>query len=131
MKLTDNQRALLTEMYQEGLEAICGHTAADLHEQNMSLCFASELAERLGKSRQSIGGILSGLVKRGLVVKGDKRSKRDFGPDEHGGQWELWLTAEGIDAICPPDTLAITHEPDAQPFAAKGYFGRKSFRAAA
>ena len=98
MTLTDNQQAVLKYMYTTGLAAMGGTTAADLHDDNMSICFVSELAEALGKSRQSIGGILSGLLKKGLVIRGDKRSKREFGPEEFGGQWELWLTHEGIDA---------------------------------
>jgi DNA-binding MarR family transcriptional regulator len=100
VKLTENQELVLKYMYHTGLDAMGGSTPACLKADNMSLCFPSELAEALGKSRQSIGGILAGLAKRGLINRGDKRMKsQGFSAEEFGGQWEWWLDETGIDAV--------------------------------
>lgn len=96
MTYTDNQKVAIEFMLREG-EAING--GGDLEYMlgdNMCLTFASSIAAHTGKSRQAVGGIISGLIKRGLVVRGTKRSKRDHTEEEFGGQFELWLTDEGV-----------------------------------
>jgi DNA-binding MarR family transcriptional regulator len=99
VKLTENQTLVLKYMYQSGLDAMGGTTADHLKDDNMSLVFPSELAEALGKSRQSIGGILAGLAKRGYITRGDKRTKRQgFDVEQFAGQYEWWLdTNAGIE----------------------------------
>lgn len=98
MTYTTNQIEVLKAMLAEGQEINGSSTLEEMLGDNMTINFASELAEKLGRSRQSIGGIISGLIKRGLVVKGEKRNKRLYGPEGFGGQWELWLTEAGVRA---------------------------------
>ena len=96
MTHTDNQKTVLEFMLREG-EAINGGGSLEyMLGDNMCLTFASSIAEHTGKSRQAVGGIISGLIKRGLVYRGMKRTKRNHDDATFAGQWELWLTDEGV-----------------------------------
>lgn len=96
---TDNQKTVLKFFLAQGAAINGGGSLEYMLSDNICLTFASDIARHTGKSRQSVGGIVSGLIKRGLVAKGDKRSKREYQPEEGGGQFELWLTDDGLRAV--------------------------------
>jgi hypothetical protein len=87
INLTQNELTVIRHMFQEGLDCMGGETAADLKEDNMSMCLIGELRTASGLNGQALGGVLASLTQKGLVDV-DGSSSRS----------EVWLTEAGIDA---------------------------------
>lgn len=64
MNLTKNEKAMLETFYNESIDC-CG-SCDEL--ENMSWCNASDLKEVLGWNKQAIGGVMSSLLDKGLIV---------------------------------------------------------------
>jgi hypothetical protein len=86
MTLTDKERAMLFVFLQEGINCNGSVIAAQLLEDNMTCCSATDLCGALGWNKQEVGGVMASLSTRGLI--------EDSGDSARGARDNDWFASD-------------------------------------
>ena len=89
--LTNKEIEVLKFWISETMNCMGGTNAEEVLDDNMSLIFPSEISKHTSLNKRSVGGVLASLSQKGFAFEGDMR---DF--DSFAGQFEWWLTEEGV-----------------------------------
>ena len=84
--LTTKEAAVLGAIVRSGIEVNGAATAAELIEDNVTGLTADDLQDALGWSKQEIGGVMSALSEKGLIV--------DTGESPRGAACTDWFAAD-------------------------------------
>jgi transcription initiation factor IIE alpha subunit len=66
--LTEKEATMLAAFIREGIDCNCAETAEELLVDNMTWMSATDLCDTLGWNKQEVGGVMSALQEKGLIV---------------------------------------------------------------
>ena len=77
MKLTTLETKVAKEFAQESIDA-CGYFD---NEENMSFLTAKEIAQRTGLNEHQVGGVITSLLEKGLIIESDSSKTFEAEPE--------------------------------------------------
>ena len=84
--LTEKEAAMIAAFIREGIRTNGAKSADALIEDNMTWNSASDLCRTLGWSKQEVGGVMSALYEKGLIV--------DSGESARGARDNDWYASK-------------------------------------
>jgi predicted transcriptional regulator len=75
---TDNEAKMISAFVMAGMDCTGADTAEALKDDNMSWMNADDLADVLGWNKQTIGGVMRSLQRKGLIVDSGEPGPRGF-----------------------------------------------------
>ncbi len=66
--LTEKEATILAAFIREGIDCNGAATAEELLSDNMTCMSATDLCDTLGWNKQEVGGVMSALQEKGLIV---------------------------------------------------------------
>jgi len=84
--LTEKEAAMIAVFIREGISTNGAKSADALIEDNMTWNSASDLCRALGWSKQEVGGVMSALYEKGLII--------DSGESARGARDNDWFASD-------------------------------------
>lgn len=90
--LTDNEKTVLRAVADDAMENACHSNYADLRHDNPGAATVKEVADTTGFSVSTVRAVMGSLVKKGLVVAGERNAQR-------GNAIEQYASEAGINVL--------------------------------
>jgi len=84
--LTEKETAMIVAFLSEGINCNGAETAEELLSDNMTWMSATDLCDTLGWNKQEVGGVMSALQEKGLIV--------DCGESARGARDNDWYASD-------------------------------------
>ena len=66
--LTEKETSMIVAFIREGIDCNSAKTAEQLLNDNMTWMSATDLCDTLGWNKQEVGGVMSALAEKGLII---------------------------------------------------------------